>query len=120
MNVKHASKTAEEATVEKDTETKTVKAPRVALLGVKKGAVAAKQAVSKIASAPSRLFDSAVYGACYGISYGAVFTSLVIVKMLPANSLATKGFHDGSEVAHKDFKMRQEKPVEPEDSTVVS
>jgi len=120
MNVKHASKTTEEATVEKDTKTKTVKAPKLALIGVKKGAVAAKQAVSNIVSAPSRIFDSAVYGACYGISYGAVFTSLVIVKILPANSLVTKGFHDGAEVARKDFKTRQEKLVAPEDSTVIN
>ena len=120
MNVKHAGKTAEEATVEKDTATKTVKTPKMALMGVKKGAVAAKQAVSKIASAPSRMFDSAVYGACYGISYGAVFSSLLVIKMLPANGLAIKGFHDGAEVAHKDFKIRQEKHVAPEDSKVLS
>lgn len=113
-----AGKTAEEATVENVTET--VKKPKIALVGIKKGAIAAKQAATKIASAPSRLFDSALYGACYGISYGAVFTSLVIVKMLPANSLVTKGFNDGSKVAHKDFKTRQEKHVAPKDSTVVN
>jgi hypothetical protein len=118
MNQNNANKTAEEATVENVTET--AKKPKIALIGMKKGAIAARQAVTKIASAPSRLLDSGLYGACYGISYGAVFTSLVIVKMLPANSLVTKGFHDGAEVAHKDFKTRQEKHVAPEDSTVVN
>ena len=118
MNVKNASKTAEEATVEIVTET--VKKPRTALVGVKKGAIAAKQAASKIATAPARVFDSALYGACYGISYGAVFSSLVIVKMLPANSLVTKGFHDGAEVARKDFKTHQEKHVASKDSTSVN
>ncbi len=113
-----ADKAAEEATVENVTET--VKKSKVALVGIKKGAIAAKQAVTKIASAPSRLFDSAIYGACYGISYGAVFTSLAIVKMLPTNSLLTKGFHDGAKVARKDFKTRQEKHVALEDSKVVS
>lgn len=109
-----AEKTAEEATVEN------VKKPKIALVGVKKGAMAAKQAVTKIASVPSRAFDSALYNACYGISYGAVFASLAIVKMLPVNSLVTKGFHDGAKVARKDFKTRQEKHVVPEDSTLVS
>jgi hypothetical protein len=118
MNVKNASKTAEEATVENVTET--VEKPNIALVGMKKGAIAAKQAVTKIASTPSKLFDSGVYGACYGISYGAVFASLAIVKMLPANSLVTKGFHDGAKVARKDFKTRQEKLVEHKDSTVVN
>ena len=111
-------KTTEEATVENVTET--VKKPKAALVGVKKGAIAAKQAATKIASAPSRLFDSAVYNACYGISYGAVFTSVIVVKMLPTNSLVTKGFRDGAEVASKDFIARQEKHVVPEDSTVVN
>jgi hypothetical protein len=90
------------------------------LIGIKKGAMAAKQAATKVASAPARLFNSTIYGACYGISYGAVFTSCVIVKMSPANSLVTKGFHDGAEVARKDFKVHQEKHVAPEDSKVVS
>ncbi|MGZ8907748.1 MAG: hypothetical protein ACXW1U_18750, partial [Methylobacter sp.] len=73
-----------------------------------------------ITSAPSRLFDSAVYGACYGISYGAVFTSLAIVKVLPTSSLVTKGFHDGAKVARKDFKTRQEKHLVTKDSKVVN
>ncbi|MDO9424424.1 MAG: hypothetical protein Q7T40_09580 [Methylobacter sp.] len=113
-----ADKTAEKATVENVTET--VKKSKIALVGIKKGAIAAKQAATKIASAPSRLFDNALYGACYGISYGAVFTSLVIVKILPTNSLVTKAFHDGSKVARKDFKTRQEKHVAPEDSKMVN
>lgn len=113
-----ADKTTEEASVENVTET--VKKSKVALVGIKKGAVAAKQAATKIASAPSKLFNSAIYGACYGISYGAVFTSCVIVKMLPVNSLVTKGFHDGAKVARKDFKTRQEKHVALEDSKVVN
>ncbi len=124
MNVKKSSKTAAETTVENITAETTVEnvieKPNIALVGIKKGAIAAKQAVSKIASAPSRLFDSAVYSACYGISYGAVFTSLAFVKMLPADSLMTKGFHDGAEVARKDFKTHQEKQVAPDDSTVVN
>ncbi|MDD5319717.1 MAG: hypothetical protein PHD43_03705 [Methylococcales bacterium] len=113
-----ADKAVEEATVENVTEP--VKKSKIALIGIKKGATAARQAVTKIASAPSRLFDSGLYGACYGISYGAVFTSLAIVKMLPANSLVTKGFHDGAKVARKDFKTRQEKHLVTKDSKVVN
>jgi hypothetical protein len=112
----NAGKAAEEAAVENVTET--VKKSKIALIGVKKGATAAKKAVTKIASAPTRVFDSALYGACYGISYGAVFTSLVIVKMLPAHGLVMKGFHEGAKIARKDFKTRQEKHVTSEDATV--
>lgn len=118
MKQKVVSEVTEEAMVENATVSG--KKPNIALVGIKKGTVAAKQAATKIASAPVRLFDSAVYGACYGVSYGAVFTSLVIANMLPANSLIRKGFHDGSEVAHKDFVIRQEKAVKPEDKTVVA
>ncbi|MEI6332979.1 MAG: hypothetical protein WCS87_00340 [Methylococcaceae bacterium] len=109
-----ADKIAEEAMVENVTEI--VKKPKLALIGIKEGAAAAKQAVAKIASAPSRLLDSALYNAGYGIAYGAVFTSLVIVKMLPANSRVLNGLHEGTEVARKDFEMRQEKHAAPEDS----
>ena len=112
-----ADKSVEESTVENVTET--VKKPKIALIGIKKGAIAAKQAATTIASAPSKLFDSAIYGVSYGLSYGAVFTSLVIVKMLPVNGQVIKGFHDGAKVARKDFKSRQEKRVPSEDSTVV-
>jgi hypothetical protein len=100
--------------------TEIVKKPKLALIGIKEGAAAARQAATKIVSAPSRLFDSAVYGASYGIAYGAVFTSLVIAKMLPANSLVTKGLHEGTKVARKDFKTRQESRLLPKDTTVVN
>ena len=113
-----AEKTAEEANVENVAET--VKKPKIALVGVKKGAIAAKQAATKIVTAPSRLFDNAVYGACYGISYGAVFASLMIVKMLPVESFAIKGLHYGAEVARKDFKASQEQLEPSEDSSVIN
>jgi len=114
----NADKTAKEAIVENITES--VKKPNIALVGVKKGATAAKHAAAKIASAPSKAFDSALYGTCYGISYGVVFTSLVIQKMLPTNGLVTKGFHDGAKVAHKDFKTRQEKHKDSKHASVVN
>jgi hypothetical protein len=113
-----ADKKAEEATVENVTGT--AKKSKVALIGVKKGAIAAKQAASKIASAPSKVFDNTLYHACYGLSYGAVFTSLAIIKMLPVNSHVTKGFHDGAKVARKKFKVHQEKHVAHEDSTAAA
>jgi len=115
--MKVTGKSVEEAAVENVE--KTAKKARIALVGIKKGAIAAREAADKIASAPARLFDSAVYGACYGLSYGAVFSSLVVVKMLPANGVVMKGFHEGAKVARKDFKTREEKLVTPEESTVV-
>jgi hypothetical protein len=112
-----ADKIAKEAVVENVTEN--VKKPKLALIGIKEGAAAARQAATKIVSIPSRLFDSALYGASYGVAYGAVFTSLVIAKMLPADSLVVKGLHEGAKVAHKDFKTRQESRL-PKDSAVVN
>lgn len=114
MKPKVIRETAKETSVENAT-----KKSNIALAGIKKGAVAARQAAAKIASAPSKMYDTAIYGVCYGVSYGVVFTSLAIVKLMPANSVATKGFHDGAEGARKDFQTRQEKIVLTEDSTVV-
>lgn len=113
-----ASKTVNEATVENVTEA--VKKPKIAVVGVKKGAIAAKETATKIAFAPSKLLDRAIYGACYGVSYGAVFTSLMIVKMLPVNGMAMKGFHDGAKVARKSYKAGQEKQEMIEGSAAVA
>jgi hypothetical protein len=109
MAEKTSHKTAEKAAVDNASETGAVKEPSMALEGVKKGAAAAKQAVSTIASAPSRMLDSAVYGVSYGISYGAVFSALMVVKILPADGLAIKGFHEGAKAARKDFKTHEQK-----------
>ena len=78
---------------------------------LKRGAADTKCAAGKIAMTPAKLFDSAVDGACYGISYGTVFSALMITKMLPDNGLVIKGFHDGSKEAHKDFKIQRQKHV---------
>jgi hypothetical protein len=119
MNVKVDRKTAEEHILEYDSEKRTVKkVKRTALLGVKKGAVAAKRAASKIASAPAKIFDGAVYGACYGLSYGTVFSSLMVSKMLSDNSIVLKAFHDGAVVARKDFKTHQEHQLAAEKTVV--
>lgn len=114
MTEKTSHKTVEGTIVDDAPEPKVVKKPRVALAGVKKGAAAAKQAVSTIASAPARLLDSAAYGICYGLSYGAVFSTLMVVKMLPDDGLAIKGFHEGAQAARKDFKRHEQKHASAE------
>ncbi len=109
MAEKTSHKTTEKATVDNASETGADKEPSMALVGVKKGAAAAKQAVNTIASAPSKILDSTVYGVCYGLSYGAVFSALMVVKILPADGLAIKGFHEGAKAARKDFKTHEHK-----------
>lgn len=118
MNINIENQIAEEAKAEIKADTHTAKKTRLALVGVKKGAEAAKQTANKIAAAPSKLFDNAIYGACYGLSYGAVFSSLMIKKMMPANGIAMKGFHHGAKIAKKDFKLREEKLVESKNTVV--
>lgn len=113
------------AVVEKTTVDKKVKPAkkarntRIALAGAKKGAAAAKKAAMNVATAPARLFNKTIYGVCYGISYGAVFSSLMVEKMIPADSLAMKGFHEGAEFARKDFENRKEKHLSPDHPSVV-
>lgn len=109
MAEKTSHKATEKATVDNASATGAVKEASMALAGVKKGAAAAKQAVSTIASSPSRILDSTVYGVSYGLSYGAVFSALMVVKMLPADGLAIKGFHEGAKAARKDFKTHEYK-----------
>lgn len=109
MTEKTTDKVIEGTIVNDATESKTEKKSRIALAGVKKGAAAAKQAVNTIAAAPSKILDSTVYGACYGISYGAVFSTLMVVKILPADGLVIKGFQEGSKAAHNDFKTHEQK-----------
>jgi hypothetical protein len=112
MAAKTSRKPAETSTVDDAAETDNQ--PGMVVAGVKKGALAAKQAASKIVSAPSQILDNTVYGICYGLSYGAVFSSLMVTKMLPANGSVIKGFHEGAKVAHKDFKTQKQERVATE------
>ena len=99
---------------------KAAKKTRIAMAGAKKGAAAAKRAAAKVVTAPGRLLDKTVYNVCYGISYSAVFTSLRGEKALPADGAAMKGFHEGAEIARKDFETHQEKHLSPNDPSVVN
>lgn len=106
--------------VTRKTAAESVSESRTALAGIKEGALAAKKAVANIASLPRKALDKAVYGTCYGLSYGAVFTSLVVVKLLPSDSVAMKGFHEGAEDAHKDFIAQEQEAAATIDATAVS
>ncbi|GAB4277648.1 MAG: hypothetical protein Kow0065_24290 [Methylomicrobium sp.] len=114
MTLENVEKPIEEAGVAETANKRT----RMALIGARKGAKAAKQAAGKAVAAPSKWLDNAVYGTCYGIAYGTVFSSLLISKMLPAKGAAMKGFHHGAKVARKDFKKHEENKLESIDSQV--
>jgi hypothetical protein len=98
---------------------KNVTESQTAMAGIKKGAIAAKIAATNVVLMPAKLLDKAVYGTCYGLSYGAVFTSLVVAKMLPSSSVAMKGFHGGAVEARKDFVAIEHDVKATIDSTLV-
>lgn len=51
--------------------------------------------------------SQALYTTCYGISYGVVFTGLVIGSLLSKESMIRKGICDGAESATRAFYERQ-------------
>lgn len=80
---------------------------KTAAHAVKKGTHAAKKAATKVAISPIKLANRAVYGVCYGLAYGAVYSALVVSKVFPDNGVVSKGLHEGSESAIKDFEAKQ-------------
>lgn len=76
-----------------------------AACGIRKGAADARKSAGNAFSAVGRLSAKAVYGTCYGISYGVTLTALGISMILPETML--RGFKEGAEAAEETIAHRQ-------------
>jgi len=71
---------------------------------IKSGAGDAKTAAAKVYPATQRIFSKSVYATCYYLSYGVVFSSLLVAGLVPKQTPIYFGFVDGAAAANDSIK----------------
>ncbi len=79
---------------------------------VRAGVSDACKAVDKTLTTVGQIGAKAVYGTCYGISYGTTFAALGVARVLPEAML--RGFKDGAQAAGETLTGKAETPSESE------
>jgi hypothetical protein len=70
-----------------------------AVQATKDGVVKARATASDAIPAAGRFLSQATYKTCYGISFGVVFPTMLIVRLIPKDNAAVHGFIDGAHAA---------------------
>ena len=80
------------------------------------GAEKARESAANTMPAAGEFLSQAAYKACYGISFGVVFPTMLLVRALPKDNAAVHGFIDGSQAALDLLKEMKAKsaPGEPQ------
>lgn len=68
---------------------------------------ASRQCAPKPASGP---LGRVLYGAVFGLSYGVVFTAILVGRLIPGSDLIGRGLRDGGDSAQRFFKAEPESP----------
>jgi hypothetical protein len=63
------------------------------------GAADAREAATRVWSATSLFASRFVYTACYTVSYGVVFPTMLVAHSIPKNNAAVQGLIDGAQAA---------------------
>jgi hypothetical protein len=98
----------EEVIVEVGTE-----APKSLARVITEGAADACTAASTVTQAAGKAARKTVYSGFYYVSYGVVFSALLVGNLLPSNNAMGEGVHDGALAARKDFDARQQGQHQP-------
>ena len=70
-----------------------------AVKATKEGAEKARETANEAIPAAGEFLSQAAYKTCYGISFGVVFSAMLIVRAIPKNNAAVHGFIDGAHAA---------------------
>jgi hypothetical protein len=73
----------------------------------KAGSSAAKKAAANFSFTPFKHANQIVYKVCYSLSYGAVYSALVVSKAFPEEGVIHKGLHEGLQSAVSAFEAKQ-------------
>jgi len=65
----------------------------------KEGVEKARTTASDAIPAVGQFLSQAAYKTCYGISFGVVYPTMLIVSLIPKNNAAVHGFIDGAHAA---------------------
>ena len=75
-----------------------------AVKATKEGVEKARETASDAMPAVGQFLSQAAYKTCYGISFGVVFPTMLIVSLIPKNNAAVHGFIDGAHAAMDSVK----------------
>jgi hypothetical protein len=75
---------------------------------ITEGAAGACSAAANIVPATGKVVRKTVYSGFYYVTYGVVFSSLMIGSLIPTNNAMGEGVQDGVSAARKAFKERQD------------
>jgi putative methionine-R-sulfoxide reductase with GAF domain len=78
-----------------------------AMEAVKEASADAAEAAAKAPAEIGKFLSKTVYGGFYYLSYGVVFGSLIVGKLIPKNSAMAHGIHDGAIAARDAFKVKE-------------
>jgi hypothetical protein len=78
-----------------------------ALEAVKHAAADAAEAAAKAPEVIGKFFSKTVYDSFYSLSYGVVFSALMVAKLIPKNSGLACGMRDGAIAARAAFRGRR-------------
>jgi hypothetical protein len=70
-----------------------------AVQAAKEGAEKARTTATDAIPAAGEFLSRAVYKSCYSVSFGIVFSAVMIARSVPKNNAAVHGFMDGAQAA---------------------
>jgi hypothetical protein len=86
----------------------------VAIEAAQRGAADARDAANRTWTATERFVSRCLYTACYTVSYGVVFPSVLLARSIPVNNAAVRGLIDGANAARlkvdEIYQSQQELP----------
>src|SRR5271168_2411580 len=81
----------------------------MAVKSTREGVEKARETASDAIPAAGEFLSQAAYKTCYGISFGVVYPTMLIVSLIPKNNAAVLGFIDGAHAAMDSVKEMKSK-----------
>lgn len=78
-----------------------------AAVAVREGATDARAKAQQMAPAATRAISRTVYAACYCVSYGVVFPTMLVCSLVPTNNAFGHGLVDGAHAAQDAVRQMQ-------------
>ena len=85
-----------------------------AVKATKEGIEKARETATGAMPAASEFLSQAAYKTCYGISFGVVFPTMLLVRAIPKDNAVVHGFIDGAHAAIDLVKEMKTKSVSGE------
>ena len=70
-----------------------------AVKATKEGVEHARETATRAMPAASEFLSQAAYKTCYGLSFGVVFPTMLLVRAIPKDNAAVHGLIDGAQAA---------------------